>query len=59
MFVSLIFVFFQTSHFSFLLDAGPLTDEWDGLAGLGHPLSDGQHEHREGKDHLEDLVVIN
>ena len=29
-----------------------LTYQGDGLAGLRHPLGDGQHEHGEGKDHL-------
>ena len=34
------------------------TDQRDGLAGLRHPLSDGQHEHRESEDHLADIIYI-
>ena len=35
-----------------------LTNQWDGLAGLRHPLSDGQHEYREGQDHLDKKVFV-
>ena len=51
-FVCLRFVFFPMCYCFLLLLLLLQTNQRDGLAGLRHPLRNGQHEHREGENHL-------